>query len=153
MNLCRENCPVDNSKTCCFFCPQVKTCPQRCKSKIEEHEVCENAEEVRIDSDTQMTRLVNQYMDTFKAVAEMERVKADIEAKEKAMKETLKAAMEKYGVKALDAGFMKIDYINPTVTHGIDSAKLKKKYPAIAAECSKESPKAGYIKITLKEGE
>ena len=35
----------------------------------------------------------------------------------------------------------------------LTSHKLKKKYPAIAAECSKPNPKAGYVKITLKGGE
>ena len=30
------------------------------------------------------------------------------------------------------------------------SDRLKKKYPDIAAECSKSSAKAGYVKITLK---
>ena len=34
----------------------------------------------------------------------------------------------------------------------IASAKLKKKYPDIASECSKTTAKAGYVKITLKEG-
>lgn len=150
MNFCFEGCPIDNSRTCCFYCSKQDSCPEACKA---EPEHCGVAEEVEENHDTQMVLLMNQYMDTFKAVADMERVKADIEAKEKAMKETLKAAMEKYGVKALDVGFMKIAYVEPTVTHGIDSTKLKKKYPAIAAECSKESPKAGYIKITMKEGE
>lgn len=145
-----EGCPIDNSRTCCFYCSKQETCPDCCPNSVE---TCGSAEEFEENPDTQMVLLINQYMDTFKAVAEMERVKADIEAKEKAMKETLKAAMEKYGAKALDAGFLKIAYVDPTITHSIDSAKLKKKYPAIAAECSKESPKAGYIKITLKEGE
>ena len=38
------------------------------------------------------------------------------------------------------------------VSTSIDSAKLKKKYPDIASECSKTTAKAGYVKITLKDG-
>lgn len=40
----------------------------------------------------------------------------------------------------------------PTISHGLDSAKLKKKYPDAAADCAKDTPKAGYVKITLKDG-
>lgn len=40
----------------------------------------------------------------------------------------------------------------PTVSHGIDTAKLKKKYPDAAADCAKDTPKSGYVKITLKDG-
>ena len=30
--------------------------------------------------------------------------------------------------------------------------RLKKKYPDVAKECAKDTPKAGYVKITLKDG-
>ena len=40
-----------------------------------------------------------------------------------------------------------------TVAHGVDSAKLKKKYPEAAAGCAKDTPRAAYVKITLKDGE
>ena len=42
--------------------------------------------------------------------------------------------------------------MKPTNATSIDSAKLKKKYPDIASECSKTTAKAGYVKITLKGG-
>lgn len=68
------------------------------------------------------------------------------------MKAALYEAMVKYGIKKFESDVLNLTFVEPTTATSIDSAKLKKKYPDIAAECSKSSAKAGYVKITLKEG-
>ena len=73
------------------------------------------------------------------------------ENQEKKVKDKLREAMEAHGIKSIDNQLVKITYVAPTTAISIDSAKLKKRYPAIAEECSKSSPKAGYIKIEVKE--
>ena len=61
--------------------------------------------------------------------------------------------MEKYGIKKFESAVLNLTYVAPTVSHGIDTTKLKKKYPDAAEDCAKDTPKAGYVKITLKDGD
>ena len=89
---------------------------------------------------------------TLNAIASLTAHKKAIEDQEKAMKAALYDAMMKFGVKKFESDVLNLTLVEPTTATSIDSAKLKKKYPAIAAECSKSSAKAGYVKITLKEG-
>lgn len=51
-----------------------------------------------------------------------------------------------------ESDVLNLTLVKPTNATSIDSTKLKKKYPDIASECSKTTAKAGYVKITLKEG-
>lgn len=150
MNFCYDTCIIDGSKTCCHECARNSWCEERCDLDPKN---CGSAEAVEPASteETQMTLLVKQYMTTFQKIAEIERVKAQIEDAEKDMKKTLMSAMEKYGVKVLDAGFLKITYVASTSSTAVDTTKLKKMYPAIAAECSKKSEKAAYVKITMND--
>lgn len=60
--------------------------------------------------------------------------------------------MERFGIKKFESGILNLTYVEPTVAHGVDSAKLKKKYPEAAADCAKDTPRAAYVKITLKDG-
>ena len=69
------------------------------------------------------------------------------------MKAALYDAMMKFGVKKFESDVLNLTLVEPTTETRLDSAKLKKKYPDIAAECSKPNSKAGYVKITLKGGE
>lgn len=62
------------------------------------------------------------------------------------------ATLEQYGITKFESDVLNLTYVAPTVSHGIDTDKLKKKYPDAAADCAKDTPKAGYVKITLKDG-
>lgn len=90
---------------------------------------------------------------TLNAIASLTSHKKAIEEQEKTMKAALYDAMMKFGVKKFESDVLNLTLVAPSNSTTIDSAKLKKKYPAIAAECSKPNPKAGYVKITLKGGE
>ena len=78
--------------------------------------------------------------------------KKAVEEQEKNLKAALLSAMERFGIKKFESGILNLTYMEPTVAHGVDSAKLKKKYPEAAADCAKDTPRAAYVKITLKDG-
>ena len=87
---------------------------------------------------------------TLNVIASLSAHKKAIEEQEKQMKAALYEAMVKYGIKKFESDVLNLTLVEPTTATSIDSAKLKKKYPDIAAECSKSSAKAGYVKIALK---
>ena len=86
------------------------------------------------------------------AIASLTAHKKAIEDQEKEMKAKLYEAMVKFGVDKFESDVLNLTLVKPTNATSIDSAKLKKKYPDIASECSKTTAKAGYVKITLKGG-
>ena len=59
--------------------------------------------------------------------------------------------MEKCNIKKFESDILNITYVAESTKTSIDSAKLKKKYPAIADECSKTSNKSAYIKVEVKD--
>lgn len=83
-------------------------------------------------------------------IASLVKQKKEIEAQEADLKVKLQEAMEAYGIKKFTSDILNITYIAATTSVSLDSAKLKKKYPEIAAECSKTSNKKAYIKIEVK---
>ena len=85
-------------------------------------------------------------------IASLTAHKKAIEDQEKEMKAKLYEAMVKFGVDKFESDVLNLTLVKPTNATSIDSAKLKKKYPDIASECSKTTAKAGYVKITLKGG-
>ena len=85
-------------------------------------------------------------------IASLTAHKKAIEDQEKEMKAKLYEAMVKFGVDKFESDVLNLTLVKPTNATSIDSAKLKKKYPDIASECSKTTAKAGYVKITLKDG-
>ena len=66
------------------------------------------------------------------------------------MREKLREAMEKYGVKSFETPEIKFTYVAPTTRTSIDSTKLKKDLPDVAAKYSKTSKVSASVKITVK---
>ncbi len=143
---CENKCPLEKFEGCCQCCLENKDCPEAC-----EHEPG-SCGEATFDEASGLVAFQNTQLATLNAIASLTAHKKAIEEQEKAMKAALMEAMEKYGIKKFDSDLLTLTYVAPTVTHGIDSAKLKKKYPDVAAACAKDTPKAGYVKITLKDG-
>jgi hypothetical protein len=146
MMKCKNECPVGKFDGCCKFCPE-QNCQEACTS---DPETCGDS---LPDEETGVALIQQQQLTVLQQIADIVTTKKKLEEQEKGLKETLKAAMEKYGVKKFDSDILKITYIAATNPTSIDSAKLKKKYPAIAEECSKTSPKSAYIKVEIKDGE
>jgi predicted phage-related endonuclease len=61
--------------------------------------------------------------------------------------------MEICNIEKFESNLLNITYVAETTTNNIDSKKLKKKYPEIAEECSRESKRSAYVKITMKGNE
>lgn len=144
---CENACPLGRFNACCQCCPENKGCPEACE--YEPGSCGESA----FDEESGLVAFQKTQLATLNAIASLTAHKKAIEEQEKQMKAALYEAMVKYGIKKFESDVLNLTLVEPTTATSIDSAKLKKKYPAIAAECSKSSAKAGYVKIALKGGE
>ena len=80
-----------------------------------------------------------------------------LEAQVKALKEQQEAykdiimnAMETQGIKSYENDILKITYVYPVEKLSVDSAKVKKEYPQVYAECLKKSVSKASLRITIK---
>ena len=141
----KDTCPETGANTCCAECAEYSDCQMACTI---DPNGCPHR---NVQEETALTAFVQQHMAVFKEIKSLVTAKNEIERKEKELKDQLKQAMEAHGIKAIDNEILKITYIAATTSTGIDSTKLKRKYPIVAAECSKETPKSAYIKIEVKK--
>lgn len=134
--LCGEIC-------CCLDCKYRADCKEICTDL---KEGCEYA----FEDTNALTAMQNEAGTIIQTIAALTIQKKQIEAQEKAMRAQLLAAMEKYDVKSFESDAVKFVYVAPTTRTTIDSAKLKKDLPDIAAKYSKTSPVSASVKITVK---
>ncbi|MPM68115.1 hypothetical protein SDC9_115046 [bioreactor metagenome] len=144
---CKNECPLGKFSGCCHFCSEYDSCADGCS------EVPENCGESLPDEETALATFQVQQLAVIQKIADICTQKKALEAVEKEMKDKLKEAMEKANIKKFESDILNITYIAATTSTSIDSAKLKKKYPDIANECSKTSAKSAYIKVEIKDGE
>lgn len=128
---------------CCLECEEKDTCKVVCSELSAD---CEDA----FTEETALATMQTEAAAVITAIANLSVQKKQIEEQEKKMKEQLKAAMEKYDVKAFENEVVKFTYVAPTVENRLDGAALKKDLPDVAAKYTKQNPKAGYVKITVK---
>lgn len=145
MITCVELCPVHEQNICCFLCAERATCKDACDQAGPEE--CEGA----VNTGAELTAVEKQVQPILQTIKNLVIQKKAIEAEETKMRDKLKEAMETYGVKSFDNELIKVTYIPATTSTGLDSAKVKKLYPQIVAECSKVTKKSAYIKIEVKE--
>ena len=143
---CKNKCPLGKFDGCCRSCPDRPDCPEAC-----EHDPAQCGD-ATWDEETALAVFQKSQLATLNAITSLTAHKKAIEEQEKNMKAALFAAMEQYGIKKFETDALTLTYVAPTISHGLDSAKLKTKYPDAAADCAKDTPKAGYVKITLKDG-
>ena len=143
---CKNTCPLGKFDGCCRACPKKDGCLNYCGYDPAD---CGDA---TWDEETALAVFQKSQLATLNAITSLTAHKKAIEEQEKNMKAALFAAMEQYGIKKFETDALTLTYVAPTISHGLDSAKLKKKYPDAAADCAKDTPKAGYVKITLKDG-
>ena len=143
---CENACPLGRFNVCCQCCPENKGCPEACE--------CEpgSCGESAFDEESGLVAFQKTQLATLNAIASLTAHKKAIEEQEKTMKAALYDAMQKFEIKKFESDVLNLTFVEPTNSTSIDSTKLKKKYPDIAAECSKTTAKAGYVKITLKGG-
>lgn len=145
MIVCKDLCPIYKEQICCFHCGERESCPEACY--VEKPAECNS----RVERYGELTPAEEKVLPIMLTIRNLAVQKKSIEAREKNMREKLKAAMERFGVKSFDNDLVKVTYIAATTSRTVDTAALKKKYPAIAEECSKVSNKSAYIKIEVKD--
>lgn len=144
---CENSCPLGKFNGCCYCCPEKETCQEMC-SEVPEKCGCsvyEEGQELELFKNQQMTVLQN--------IADLCTAKKQIEAQEKGLKDKLKQAMEQYGIKKFESEILNITYVPEGTQTKVDTTKLKKLHPDVAAECSKTSKTSSYIKVTVKGGD
>lgn len=128
---------------CCLECEERESCKDVCTELSPD---CEDA----FSEETALATMQTEAAGIIKSIAALTLQKKKIEDQEKKMKEQLQKAMEKYGVKSFENETVKFTYVTPTVENRLDSKALKADLPEVAAKYTKQSPKAGYVKITVK---
>lgn len=128
---------------CCLECEERESCKDVCTELSPD---CEDA----FSEETALAIMQTEAAGIIKSIAPLTLQKKKIEDQEKKMKEQLQKAMEKYGVKSFENETVKFTYVAPTVENRLDSKALKADLPEVAAKYTKQSPKAGYVKITVK---
>ena len=129
---------------CCRVC-SIMDCEDRCD--------CEDVDCVYFVQESESTDLVlfqSKAMATMQMIAAIDLQKKQLEAQDKALRQELQKAMDKYGVKKFENDILKITYVEPTTRSTIDSAKLKKDLPAIAEKYTKISQVKGSVRIEVK---
>lgn len=144
---CANACPLNRFDGCCHCCPEYDSCGEGC------NELPDKCGEATYDEESGLQVFQNSQLAILQEITTIVQTKKAAEEREKVLKAQLQTAMEKYGIKKFESDILNLTYVAPTSATSVDSAKLKKKYPAIFTECSKTSAKAGYVKITLKDGE
>lgn len=131
---------------CCCECEEKENCKN----------VCDNLDNIAncgysdMDEESALSIMQKEKADIISRIAKLTVTKKKIEDQEKEMRGKLLDAMEKYGVKSFDTPEVKFVYVAPTTRTSIDSAKLKKEKPDIAAKYSKTTPVSASVKITVK---
>lgn len=143
---CENECPKNEFGGCCFECPDKEKCVEACDLKPEE---CGQA---TYDENAGLVAFKDNSVSVIQQVCDICTAKKQLEEQEKTLKEQLKQAMEKFGVKKFESDLLNITYIAETMAVSVDTAKLKKLHPEIAEECSKTSVKSAYIKVEVKKG-
>ena len=124
---------------CCLECEERESCKDVCTELSPD---CEDA----FSEETALATMQTEAAGIIKSIAALTLQKKKIEDQEKKMKEQLQKAMEK----SFENETVKFTYVAPTVENRLDSKALKADLPEVAAKYTKQSPKAGYVKITVK---
>jgi hypothetical protein len=128
---------------CCCYCPDNSICEEACH---DDHTACGEF----IQEETELQVMQSAVPEAIRIITDITIQKQKLEEQEKLMRKKLIEAMETYGVKKFENAQIAFTYVAPTTRTSIDSTKLKKKYPAIAEECSKVSNVSASVKITIK---
>lgn len=87
-----------------------------------------------------------------RAVKVAEAIKKEAEARAVTIRQQLIEAMEAQGIKSFETAdkSMLITYVEPSIRETIDSTRLKKERPEVAAEYSKKSTVKASVRITVR---
>ena len=139
--------PTCGQSICCFYCDRKDSCEEACgDAKDGVAQKCQDA----FSEENALLTMKKDAAAVIKAIAALTIQKKKIEEQEKEMRVQLMKAMEQYGVKKFESDSVTFTYIAPTVRNTIDSAKLKKEMPDVAAKYMKTSNVSASVKIEVK---
>ena len=96
----------------------------------------------------------NQYLQVFQSLSDVTKQLKALEKQEKAIREGLKKAMEKYGIKSLENEYIKITHVDANAgKKSIDIDELSKKEPKLYQDLLKDYPKTSIDVDELKKQE
>jgi predicted phage-related endonuclease len=127
---------------CCHYCNE--DCGYRCDDNPE------TCGESVLGETNELTLFQNNAMAVMREIAELDRMKKQLEAKDKVVRQELQEAMDKYGIKKFENDILKVTYVEPTTRSTIDSKKLKEELPAIAEKYTKTTVVKGSVRIEVK---
>lgn len=139
--------PTCGLNICCFYCDRKDSCEEACgDAKDGMAQKCPDA----FSEETALSKMKKDAAAVIKAIADLTIQKKKIEEQEKEMRVQLVKAMEQYGVKKFESDSVTFTYTAPTVRNSIDSVKLKKELPDVAAKYTKTSNVSASVKIEVK---
>lgn len=147
MILCNMADSCLKGKTCC--------CCQ-CEEKEGCNDLCDNLDNLancgfaQMDQEAALVVMKKDTAAVIKAIADLTIQKKKLEEQEKGMRAQLIKAMEQFGVKKFESDSVTFTYTAPTVRNSIDSTKLKKELPDVAAKYTKTSNVSASVKIEVK---
>lgn len=149
MIICNNQCMVkSNYNGCCMDCNETE-CKGRCTLHIG---TCENF--TTTENDDVQSLILKEFeqkqLAILQDISNLLIKKEQIEKNTETLKEQLQKAMEERNITKFESDILNITYVAESKTVSLDTSKIKKLYPDIAAECSKETNRKAYIKITLK---
>ena len=139
--------PTCGQSICCFYCDRKDSCEEACgDAKDGVAQKCQDA----FSEENALLTMKKDAAAVIKAIADLTIQKKKLEEKEKEMRAQLVKAMEQYGVKKFESDSVTFTYTAPTVRNSIDSVKLKKELPDVAAKYTKTSNVSASVKIEVK---
>ena len=141
--------PRCGKNICCHHCSDKEVCEDVCSDALDTFvDITECSGYVQEETELQVMQ--SAVPEAIKIITEINIQKKKLDEQEKLMRAKLLEAMETFGVKKFENAQVAFTYVAPTTKTSIDSAKLKKKYPDIAEECSKVSNVSASVRITVK---
>ena len=144
---CRSSCPLGKFDACCVECEFKNTCKEVCALNPSD---CGESIMDDVSEETGLELFQQGQAEVIQKISDLIIAKKTLEEREKELKRQLKEAMENCNIKKFESDILNLTYVAETTATSIDSAKLKKKYPEIAEECSKESKRSAYVKVVVK---
>lgn len=144
---CNNGGCVKDKDICCQSCDEIKICNGACIDTPSTDD--SGCGEAIFEPNKTLAVFQTSAAAVIKDITDICKAKKDLDEKEKSLKTQLLTAMEKHGVKSFNNNVLKITYMAATSAITVNSKLLKEKYPAIAAECSKPSPRAAHVKVEL----
>lgn len=138
---------ADYGDRCCYVCPEKETCSSPCLNNP--HKCSSSVMDEAVET-TDLTLFQTKAIAIMQEIADLDRMKKQLEAKDKVVRQELQEAMDKYGIKKFENDILKVTYVEPTTRSTIDSKRLKEELPAIAEKYTKTTVVKGSVRIEVK---